>query len=105
MDKLGMLPDPFEHFQACDPRHFDVQQNERGQGETVAVGIDTCAGEVSYSFFAILDVLQIEMGLGAAGGSTQELDVIGVIINVQDGEDIGGRGVSPARNAARSRNS
>src|SRR5438045_3813386 len=103
MAKLGMLPDPLEHFQAGGSRHFDVQQDERRHWVAAPVGINTDAVKICYCFFAIFDVLQIEMRPGAAGRGTQELDIIRVIINVQNGKNSVRSSMRAARTTSRPR--
>ncbi len=97
---FGVLPDPLEQLKTGRARHFQVEQDEGWQRMLESIGIGWDTVEVGHRLLAVFDVLQIEMSLGAAGGGAQQLGIVEIIINVQNGKNFRGKGLGRARSAA-----
>jgi len=83
--EAGRLAQPLKDFEPVFPWHFEVQENEAGQRELLALAVRTSAGEVVDGRLAVFEPHQIPIQFGGLGGVVKEFFVAKVILDVEDG--------------------
>ena len=83
--ELRLLTEPLEHFKAVLARHFQVQQEQTGQGVAAAVGVFAVAVQIGDDFLAVIDDRKWIGEPGVPCGTAEHDDVVFVVFRQQNG--------------------
>ena len=78
-------PDPFQHLEAVETRHFQVEQYQIRERMFFAIGEVSRAAQVSDSLLAIGGVLQGKWRPAFPAGELEQCKVIRIVLDIEDG--------------------
>ena len=79
------MPDPGQHFESGAPRQFQIEQNQKGQGITVAFRVIPFTFQVGNSCLAGRKDISWVAKSGVLEGVVKQLGIDRVVIRQEDG--------------------